>query len=267
VARKFDEIVAFAEVEQFIDTPVKHYSSGMHLRLAFAVAAHLEPEILLVDEVLAVGDVAFQEKCLGRMRTLSTHGRTVLFVSHSMSAIQQLCSRAILLANGRLDRDGQPAAVVSRYLQRSTASSLTREAASDRPAITEARATWIASGVIQLEVDFVSPRPLTPPVLGVVLNDANGLPVFGTNARFEPQSNLPRAMQQGSITVSMSSRELRDGRYYLSLWLGDHHQDYCTLERALAVDVGEALTDALRPPLAALGSVKLATSWSYVDRN
>lgn len=99
---KFDEIVAFAEVEKFLDTAVKHYSSGMYVRLAFAVAAHLEPEILVVDEVLAVGDVAFQKKCLSRMRTVAAHGRTVLFVSHNMAAITALCERGLLLHNGGL---------------------------------------------------------------------------------------------------------------------------------------------------------------------
>lgn len=105
IARKFDEIVDFAEIEQFIDTPVKHYSSGMYVRLAFAVAAHLEPEILIVDEVLAVGDIAFQKKCLGKMEDISLRsGRTVLFVSHNIAAIAQLCSTVILLSNGRLSQ-------------------------------------------------------------------------------------------------------------------------------------------------------------------
>src|SRR5881392_4066813 len=106
IASKFDEIVAFAELEKFIDTPVKHYSSGMHVRLAFAVAAHLEPEILLVDEVLPVGDIEFQEKCLGKMGDVSKSGRTILFVSHNLGAIAQLCSRCIVLSAGRVLEDG-----------------------------------------------------------------------------------------------------------------------------------------------------------------
>src|SRR5262249_36133263 len=115
IQRKFDEIVAFAETEKFLDMPVKHYSSGMYVRLAFAVAAHLEPEILIVDEVLAVGDVAFQKKCLRRMEQASGEGRTVLFVSHSMSAALQLTSRAILLTGGRVSLDGPTRQVVERY--------------------------------------------------------------------------------------------------------------------------------------------------------
>lgn len=112
----FDEIVDFAEVEKFIDTPVKHYSSGMYVRLAFAVAAHLEPEILVVDEVLAVGDAAFQKKCLGKMSDVAKHGRTVLFVSHNMVAVRSLCKRAIRLQEGRLAEDGRAVEVVSHYL-------------------------------------------------------------------------------------------------------------------------------------------------------
>src|SRR5262245_55987053 len=105
IKRKFDEIVAFAEVEKFIDTPVKRYSSGMYVRLAFAVAAHLEPEILVVDEVLAVGDAAFQMKCLGKMESFSSLGRTILLVSHNLSTIQALCSRVIIIHKGHLVRD------------------------------------------------------------------------------------------------------------------------------------------------------------------
>jgi lipopolysaccharide transport system ATP-binding protein len=116
IVRKFDEIVAFAEVERFIDTPVKRYSSGMQLRLAFAVAAHLEPEILIVDEVLAVGDAAFQRKCLGKMGEVSGHGRTVLLVSHNMSAVTALADRCLWLDAGRVRRIGEPSAVVADYL-------------------------------------------------------------------------------------------------------------------------------------------------------
>ena len=119
-ARKFDEIVAFAEVEQFLDTPVKRYSSGMYVRLAFAVAAHLEPEILVVDEVLAVGDADFQKRCLGKMHEVSRGGRTVLFVSHNMAAIQALCSRAIWLDRGAVAADGVTADSIRRYLASSS---------------------------------------------------------------------------------------------------------------------------------------------------
>lgn len=116
---KFDEIVAFAEVEKFIETPVKRYSSGMYVRLAFAVAAHLEPEILVVDEVLAVGDASFRKRCLGKMKDVAGEGRTVLFVSHNMASIRNLCSRAIWLSAGRMEQDGPSSDVVTAYVQRS----------------------------------------------------------------------------------------------------------------------------------------------------
>src|SRR3954453_14119569 len=116
IRRKFDEIVAFAEVEQFLDMPVKRYSSGMYVRLAFAVAAHLEPEILVVDEVLAVGDAEFQRKCLGKMQDVAGQGRTVLFVSHNMVAVENLCSRALCLKLGQISMSGEVKSVISSYL-------------------------------------------------------------------------------------------------------------------------------------------------------
>ncbi|HEV2800008.1 MAG TPA: ABC transporter ATP-binding protein [Pyrinomonadaceae bacterium] len=119
IERKFDEIVAFSELEKFIDTPVKRYSSGMYVRLAFSVAAHLEPEILIMDEVLAVGDAAFQQKCLDKMHAIRQHGRTIFFVSHSMPAVTRLCRRVILLNEGRIVAEGEPQAVVNEYLSAS----------------------------------------------------------------------------------------------------------------------------------------------------
>ena len=127
IERKFDEIVSFAEVSRFLDTPVKRYSSGMYVRLAFAVAAHLEPEILIVDEVLAVGDAGFQRKCLDKMRDVSQHGRTVLFVSHNMSAITRLCDRTILIDQGRVLDDGPSHRVVSAYLRSGLGTTSVRE--------------------------------------------------------------------------------------------------------------------------------------------
>ena len=120
IQRKFDEIVAFAEVERFLDTQVKHYSSGMYVRLAFAVAAHLEPEILIVDEVLAVGDLQFQRKCLGKMQQVAGGGRTVLFVSHNMAAIQRLCTRCVYLRQGQVVLEGRTDAAIDRYLAEAT---------------------------------------------------------------------------------------------------------------------------------------------------
>lgn len=118
IAQKFDEIVAFAEVEKFLDTPVKRYSSGMYVRLAFSVAAHLEPDILVIDEILAVGDGEFQKKCLGKMGKIANEGRTIFFVSHNMAAVQQLCQSIILLDSGHLIKKGQPNEIIKSYIQR-----------------------------------------------------------------------------------------------------------------------------------------------------
>ncbi|MEZ5427614.1 MAG: ABC transporter ATP-binding protein [Pyrinomonadaceae bacterium] len=126
IEKKFDEIVAFSELEKFLDTPIKFYSTGMYMRLAFAVAAHLEPEILMVDEVLAVGDLAFQRKCLNKMRDISQHGRTIIFVSHNMQAVTRLCSRAIWIESGRVREDAPAKDVVSNYLNSQTETSAQR---------------------------------------------------------------------------------------------------------------------------------------------
>src|SRR5882672_3780064 len=149
IARKFDEIVRFAEIDEFIDTPVRHYSSGMYVRLAFAVAAQLEPEILIIDEVLAVGDVRFQKKCLGKINDVARGGRTVLFVSHNMAAIQRLCTRALLLDGGRVVADGATSDVTARYLSG------------------DARPTFVAAG-----------RTGEPQIVYVGLKDTAGRPVI-----------------------------------------------------------------------------------------
>jgi lipopolysaccharide transport system ATP-binding protein len=153
VRRRFDEIVAFSEVEKFIDTPVKHYSSGMHMRLAFAVAAHLEPEILIVDEVLAVGDVQFQKKCLGKMGSVAKQGRTVLFVSHNMAAVSNLCGRGLVLEGGRVAYVGTQAEAVARYLTSCRTLGRSLRDRTDRAGSGEVR-------VVALEVRDSEGRPL-----------------------------------------------------------------------------------------------------------
>ncbi len=157
IKRKFDEIVAFAEVERFIDTPVKRYSSGMYVRLAFAVAAHLEPEVLVVDEVLAVGDSQFQKKCLGKMENVAEEGRTVLFVSHNLTAIARLCDSAILLSSGSLMRSGPTREVLQHY----------QTLISDGVAATKGRQTFIVKNE-QIQVDYVDITPNPAPVLNAV---------------------------------------------------------------------------------------------------
>lgn len=148
IKRKFDEIVAFSEVEQFLDTPVKRYSSGMYVRLAFAVAAHLEPEILVVDEVLAVGDAQFQKKCLGKMEEVSTQGRTILFVSHQLGSVQSLCNRAIHLRKGKLIDDGDAEVVIQRYLTGLVSSNSSNPFSPDNPDRNITGNAWFTDGYL-----------------------------------------------------------------------------------------------------------------------
>lgn len=203
IKRKFDEIVSFAEVEKFIDTPVKHYSSGMYVRLAFAIAAHLEPEILLVDEVLAVGDTAFQNKCLGKMGDVAKSGRTVLFVSHNLAAIHNLCSRAILLNDGQIYKEGFVDEVIRCYhnlpggtgpaeekagFSRSTAqcwgngeAKITKVKILSRQK--EPRGTFDTKEVILINIGYVANKRIENPVFGIAVYQDNGAFIIGPNTK------------------------------------------------------------------------------------
>ena len=181
IRRKFDEIVAFADVEKFLDTPVKRYSSGMYVRLAFAVAAHLEPEILIVDEVLAVGDAEFQKKCLGKMQDVSRDGRTVLFVSHNMLAVQRLCSRALLLENGRLKSSGAVADIVADYLAVGSSDGYTNARSLEVPRITRARLVTAAprtDGAVEIDVEWDLPACVRGVKIGIGVNTLEGQRIF-----------------------------------------------------------------------------------------
>jgi len=185
IVRKFDEIVAFAEVERFLDTPVKRYSSGMYVRLAFAVAAHLEPEILIVDEVLAVGDAEFQKKCLGKMHDVSRGGRTVLFVSHNMAAIQALCSRVMVLQDGRKIADADPAVAIASYLSHASTAG--------QPRLREPIAVGSSLELLRFEI---SPTPLTS----------------GDSARFTIEMRAREAARIGEVALLFfSAQEMRVG--------------------------------------------------------
>jgi lipopolysaccharide transport system ATP-binding protein len=213
IRSKFDEIVAFAEVEKFLDTPVKHYSSGMYVRLAFAVAAHLEPEILIVDEVLAVGDAAFQKKCLGKIRNVATTGRTVLFVSHNMQAVTAMCSRALLLAQGRCMASGSTGDVIGSYLSSSKSDrKLLAEYEPKDPDINLLRIHAYQPNSI--DTPFITSLPtriaLTVQVNGVpgedlicglTALDANDCPVFSTYAN-EFATELPCERLHGTYTFT-----------------------------------------------------------------
>ncbi len=260
IARQFDEIVAFAEVEDFIDTPVKHYSSGMYLRLAFAVAAHLETDVLLVDEVLAVGDYKFQEKCLGKMQDVAATGRTILFVSHSMTAMQRLCNRAIVLSDGSLIADSSPEFAIAEYTGGMVGSSFVGLPDAKRPTITKASITLDDHDLL-LSVEFESPYPLTCPVLGYVIYNSLGAPISGSDNRADPITPPPEAATIGRFKIAIPTRNFRPGRYLFSLSLADFYVDHCQREMALKVDLNADVGGGL--PALDFGSIYLPAQWSY----
>jgi len=260
VTRKFDEIVAFAEIEKFIDTPVKHYSSGMYLRLAFAVAAHLETEILLVDEVLAVGDQRFQDKCLKKIGEVRQHGRTVLFVSHSMMAIRRLCTRVLVVEHGQVSHDCDPMDAIAGYVTEDVGRSYSAQASAETPTITSAT-VHVDDGSLLLSVQFRSPFPLVPPVLGFVMYDPMGTPVFGTNTRIDPPHPEPQPSAAGHIEVLIPTTHFRPHCYLFSLWLGDHYSDYCSVQNALQVELHDDTSSKLPPHV--IGSLRVPVKWRY----
>jgi lipopolysaccharide transport system ATP-binding protein len=256
IVRRFDEIVAFAEVERFLDTAVKHYSDGMYLRLAFAVAAHLEPDVLLVDEVLAVGDARFQRKCLGMMSSIAEReGRTVIVVSHNMGIIQRLCANSLWLQEGRLAAFGPTHDVVARYLGHDECTSAADQwldvSAAPRRGTGEARFRKVryTSGVAQagfqpypdgpitftLEIESDAPR--TVPSFGVVFADRHGTRLVnadilasGAHLLLERGTNVAR--------LSIEQLHLNPGVYDVTLWMGDVAGDgYDFIESAFEIDV------------------------------
>jgi len=237
IRKAFDGIVAFAEIEPFLDTPVKRYSSGMYLRLAFAVAAHLEPDILLVDEVLAVGDVSFQRKCLNKMQDVGREGRTVLFVSHNMPAVARLCSRAILLDGGRLLADGPTHKVISRYLQSGVGTQARREWTDEAGAPGDGTArlrsvTVRSEGTITETVDIRKPMTiemefdvLTGGVVLVpnlhVIND-EGATVFITHDCDPAWRRKPRPAGRYRSTARIPGNLLAEGLMMVSAAVSTH---------------------------------------------
>lgn len=183
IRKKFDEIVDFAGVERFIDTPVKRYSSGMYVRLAFSVAAHLEPEILVVDEVLAVGDQNFQTKCLGKLDSISNQeGRTVLFVSHNLEAIRRLCPRSMMLNEGRKDFDGQTPAAIKSYIH-GTCSTADTYIDLSKAAYIQQASIQTQGANVSIVFDLSVPNDWIEPVFGIVIKDDQGVNLIGINNR------------------------------------------------------------------------------------
>ena len=255
VRRKFDEIVAFAEIDKFLDTPVKRYSSGMYVRLAFAVAAHLEPEILVVDEVLAVGDAAFQKKCLGKMERVAGEGRTILFVSHNMAAIQALCSRAMLLEAGKLVTEGNVDEVISCYLQRGEQSMQSTSLASreDRRGNGQMRFTAatlldkngqpvseVQSGEdVTIALDYTkAPGAADQAVVRLAFAGSYGQRLFMCLSRSSHAGPL-HLSSSGQIRCSIPRLPLLEGRYAVSIW--------CKLNEQMADEIQEAFALTVIP--------------------
>ena len=240
IARRFDEIVAFADIERFLDTPVKHYSSGMYLRLAFAVAAHLDTEILLLDEVLAVGDVAFQKKCLGKMKQASRNGRTALFVSHNMDAIQQMCGRVLLIQSGAIGEEDEPQAAIARYLDDAlhaqdgdidlsnhpsrlpkctpTIQGLTLSAGDGRPTT-----RFLPGDVMTVEMLIEPKDRISEPRLAVAIEDHTGRRIT-TAASYFQQSSLPDIDAPSRFRCTLPPLRLGEGRYLLSVSVANKYQ-------------------------------------------
>jgi lipopolysaccharide transport system ATP-binding protein len=251
-ARKFDEIVAFAGVEQFLDTPVKRYSSGMYVRLAFAVAAHLEPEILVVDEVLAVGDAEFQKKCIGKMRSIAGEGRTVLFVSHNLSVVQSLCSRAVHLESGRHVADGPVAKVVDEYL-----SSLEHLANSDLLARTDRNrrgyqeillcGVRIASGPEGGALATGRPAYFEFELTGIqrttscafVVYDHFGLPVASFDSEAPARTDVEEPSLGNRLVCEIDELPLAPGRYRVDVVVRGNRHLQDGLEGAAYFDVSD----------------------------
>ena len=236
VKANFDQIVAFSQVEKFLDTQVKFYSSGMYVRLAFAVAAHLTPEILIVDEVLAVGDQEFQKKCLGRMRDVASSGRTVVFVSHSMPAVESLCTRAILLAGGQVEVDGSPRQVISKYLASAvTASEWDVCDVTDREGNGRARFTKVEilhselatplstvefGRPFRVRMHFVALERIENPVFGVAILTDRDERVFLTD-NVESQSPIRQIEGNGYVDCVVEQQWLLPGTYQVEIWIAD----------------------------------------------
>ena len=241
ILRKFDAIVAFAEVEKFIDTPVKHYSSGMYVRLAFAVAAHMETEVLIVDEVLSVGDASFQRKCLGKMGQVARQGRTVLFVSHNLTAVRNLCSATVWLVDGVVNRIGSPDRLIKEYLALSApSSSFVKRSfvADDDVSILEASieqrgclgGAFITSEPLNIRIKYQVHKPVVGLRIGFDIASDDGIAIWRS---FADDMNLQAdAVQEAGVYLTqcqIPENLLGPSTYVISLSVGIHNSRWITL--------------------------------------
>jgi ABC-type polysaccharide/polyol phosphate transport system ATPase subunit len=255
---RFDKIVEFAGVEKFLDTPVKRYSSGMQVRLAFSVAAHLDPEILIVDEVLAVGDAEFQKKCLGKMKDISEGGRTVLFVSHNMAAINNLCDRAVLLNKGEVQHLGSVEEVTHHYFTEE----VFNEKVFNNSILKRAKIQQLGE-YIELVVEYDFKDKACIPFLGFVINDNFGNHVFGLNPSNDKIKHDVTPRKSGHIKVILKYPKLLNGIYSISLWFGDGVVDcFCELD-CLTFEVIDMVKPLKEPQSSSVGCVFPECEWVY----
>lgn len=276
IRRKFDDIVSFAGVEKFIDTPVKRYSSGMQVRLAFAVAAHLDPEILIIDEVLAVGDAEFQKRCLGKMNEVSRSGRTVLFVSHNMAAVQSLCGRVVVLENGRPIIEDTPEVAISEYLsRRSQGVYLDLGQRTDREGTGDLRFTRISIATGKVEdteciqsgndvsiiLSYTVRRPIHHPTFYLGFYDVHGTKLFHcTTALVAFRTGIIDA--PGKISCRIPRIPLSPGQYYINVAAQEANRQLDRVERAknIVVEPGDFFGTG-KVPSHAFGKVLVVHSW------
>jgi lipopolysaccharide transport system ATP-binding protein len=268
---KFDAIVDFAGIEPFLDTPVKRYSSGMYARLGFAVAAHLDPEILVVDEVLAVGDAEFQKKCLGRMHQTAEDGRTVLFVSHNMDAVASLCTRCILLQKGPIAAEGDSPSIIARYLETLPGDGHVR--LEDRPAGLRGKPLRLASLCTEdadgrVERRFGCRQPVrfrlgvqgipgTECYAGMAVRTISGQLVLELNSG-DGRGPMRLLSDRGEIVVEMRGLGLNNNSYWISVWLADGSG---TIQDSAANCLHFEVWDKAQPPVSSHAAVRLLSSW------
>jgi lipopolysaccharide transport system ATP-binding protein len=254
IEQRLDEIVEFSGISQFIDTPIKRYSSGMRLRLGFAVAAHLSPDILLVDEVLAVGDADFQKKCLDAMDGLRTSGRTVLFVSHNMTAVESLCSRCIWIDAGRIRADGEARAIVGDYMKtfaQASTGTVNLESIESRSGNGDGKFTHIeflngtgettnyirSSDQLTLRLHYRAHKVLRDLVVGVNIHNEYGTLIAASN-NWATGNDIPIVeIGDGFADLEIDCLYLLPGRYFLSLWLGKWNNQLDVLKNCIHFDV------------------------------
>jgi lipopolysaccharide transport system ATP-binding protein len=265
ISRKMDEIIDFSGVERYIDTPVKRYSSGMYVRLAFAVAAHLESEILIIDEVLAVGDSEFQKKCLGKMGDISKgEGRTVLFVSHNLDSISKLCQKGVLLEHGKLLEANEMSKVLNRYMKIESFSYAKKfEYFGLKPQIISVslNSNLLVANKFQLIIKFKSPFLVSQLVPGFVVYNQLNVPIFGSNTRFHKCEINYSSILEGEMIAEIEELNLHSGNYSISVWLGDQLVDFDEKVEVIQFEYKSKNNYQQLPNPLEIGSVDQVVNW------